>query len=112
MKVLKRMPKLLVYFFLFVWELLKANFQVVRLVLSPRFNFKSAAIRYKTNVKTVSEMILLSNSITLTPGTLVMDANLKKGELLIHVMSADTTDSIKNELKRTLENRVIWALRD
>jgi len=111
MTILIKSGKFLIYLCVFIWELLKANMQVAYLVLSPRFRFKSAAIRYKTKVKTVPEMILLSNSITLTPGTLVMDAHLDKGELLVHVMSTESTEKIKKDIEEKLEKKVIWTLR-
>jgi multicomponent Na+:H+ antiporter subunit E len=100
-----------VYAYHFVIELIKANFQIVKLVFSPKLNFKSAAIKYKANVKTDAELILLTNSITLTPGTLVMDANLPKGEILVHVMTAESTDQIKKDLHQSLERRVLWTTR-
>jgi len=111
MTLLMRCFRLLGYLFLFMWELIKANIQMAGLVLSPRFKFKSAAVRYKTKVKTVPEMILLANSITLTPGTLVVDANLKKGELLVHVMSADDPEQICKNIEKSLEKRVLWVLK-
>lgn len=112
MKFLRLVARCSVYLVFFLYEIIKANLQVVKAVLAPRFNFRSAAIRYRSKTKTVPELIMLANSITLTPGTLVVDGNPETGELLVHVMSAESSDQIKQELHRSLEKRLLWALRE
>jgi len=111
MKFIRFVARFSVYMVFFVYEMIKANFQVVKAVLSPRFNFRSAAIRYSSKTKTMSELVVLTNSITLTPGTLVVDANPENGEILIHVMSAESSEQIKDELHRSLEKKLLWAMR-
>jgi multicomponent Na+:H+ antiporter subunit E len=100
-----------IYMCFFLYEMVKANFLVVKLVLSPRVRFRSAAIRYSSQTKTMTELILLTNSITLTPGTLVMDVNPKTGEMLVHVMSGESVEQIKEDLHNSLEKRLLWAMR-
>lgn len=95
----------------FLYELAVSNWQVARMVLSPGFNFRSAAIRYRSKMKTPTEMILITNSITLTPGTLVMDANLESGEILVHVMSAESPDAVRRSLDTFPETKALRALR-
>lgn len=99
------------YFFIFLYELIKANFQIAVLVLSPRFKFKSAAVRIHSKMKSNAELILITNSITLTPGTLVMDADLSSGHILVHVMSVESTDQIRRELNVFPESKVLWLTR-
>ncbi len=111
MKYPRFLARISIYLAFFLYELIKANFQVVKAVLSPRFKFRSAAIRYSSKTKTLPELIALTNSITLTPGTLVVDANPENGELLIHVMSAESSEQIKDELHRSLEKKLLWAMR-
>ena len=103
--------RLLVYGVFFLAELVKANFQVVRWVLSPRMTFHSAAIRYPSRAKTTTEILILANSITLTPGTLVVDVNPATGEMLVHAMLADDAEQVRRDLYTALERRLLWALR-
>ena len=100
-----------VYGLIFLKELLVANFQVARMVLSPRLRFKSAAISFRSGMKTNAEMVVITNSITLTPGTLVMDANARSGVILVHAMSAESEDQIKSALKSFPEEKALWAFR-
>jgi len=100
-----------VYIGIFLYELVKANFQVARAVLSPGLRFRSAALRYKSRTRTIPELMVLTNSITLTPGTLVMDADMESGEILIHVMSAESADKVRDDIYESLEKRMLWAMR-
>ena len=111
MKSLNTVFRVIGYFFIFLYQLTLANFQVAWLVISPSYKFKSAAIRYTSKMKNNTELIMITNSITLTPGTLVMDADLKTKEILVHVMALDSTDQIKKDLLKFPEGEVLWATR-
>jgi len=111
MKTINTLFRFIGYFFIFLYELTIANLQIAKLVLSPRLNFKSAAVKYKSKMKTPVELILITNSITLTPGTLVMDADMKTGEIWVHVMAGDNVNQICRDLNKFPENKVLWATR-
>ena len=111
MKIFQILGRLFIYGIQFTYELLVANLQIAYLVLKPNLNFKSAAITYKSNMKTIPEMIMICNSITLTPGTMVMDANLDTQEIKVHAMSVESAEQIKKDLCRFPENQVLAALR-
>lgn len=71
----RRLPLLLVYAGVLVWEILKANWQMIRLIF--RRNYKIQPVIVKVNMplcKTYTRVIL-ANSITLTPGTITVDTD-------------------------------------
>jgi multicomponent Na+:H+ antiporter subunit E len=80
----------LVYFAVFLVELVKANINVMRLVFSPRINIKPAIVEIKTELKSPIGRLALANSITLTPGTLVVD--IKDDSLFVHCIDLKTSD--------------------
>ena len=82
----------LMYLGVFFIELVKANFQVMRLVFSPRINIKPGIVEIKTTLKSPLGRLALANSITLTPGTLVVD--IKGDSLFIHWINITATDPI------------------
>ena len=82
---------LLVYLPVFFCHCLKANLQVVYMVLHPDMPIKPGIIRIKTKLKTDSGITALANSITLTPGTLTVDV-VNGNELYIHCLVVKTTD--------------------
>lgn len=78
------------YFGVFLWELIKANLNVMRLVFSPRIDIEPGIVRIETGLKTPMGRLALANSITLTPGTLVID--IENESLYIHWINVGSTD--------------------
>lgn len=64
---------LFIYFFVFLWACLKANFDVAYRVLSPSMPIKPGIVKVKTILKSDFARTLLANSITMTPGTITVD---------------------------------------
>ena len=86
----KRWFWVIVYIPVFVWEMAKANFDVAYRVLNPRMPIKPGIVRVKTKLKSEMGKAILSNSITLTPGTFTVDI---KGDILyIHCINVKYTD--------------------
>ncbi|NOQ90018.1 MAG: cation transporter [Gammaproteobacteria bacterium] len=81
------------YLAVFFIELVKANINVMRLVFSPRINIKPGIVEIKTELKSPIGRMALANTITLTPGTLVVD--IKDDSLFVHCINISTTDQIK-----------------
>ncbi len=64
---------ILIYIPVFLWECIKANFDVAYRVLHPGLPIKPGIVKVKTNLKTDIAKVFLANSITMTPGTLAVD---------------------------------------
>lgn len=82
----------LMYLSVFFYELVKANLNVMLLVFSPRINIRPAIVEIKTELKSPMGRLALANTITLTPGTLVVD--IKDDSLFVHWINASTTDPV------------------
>jgi multicomponent Na+:H+ antiporter subunit E len=78
------------YLGVFLQELVKANIDVLLLVLAPRIHIEPGIVEIKTRLKTPMGRLVLANSITLTPGTLVVD--IKDDTLFIHWINVTTRD--------------------
>jgi multicomponent Na+:H+ antiporter subunit E len=63
----------LVYLVIFIWECIKANFDVAYRVLHPAMPIKPGIVKVKTTLKSGFAKTLLANSITMTPGTITVD---------------------------------------
>ncbi|MGM0408555.1 MAG: Na+/H+ antiporter subunit E [Bacteroidota bacterium] len=64
---------LVVYLFIFIWECIKANFDVAYRVLHPAMPIKPGIVKVKLNLKSNIAKTILANSITMTPGTISVD---------------------------------------
>mgnify|MGYP001550935724 CR=1 FL=1 len=83
----------LVYLGVFFYELVKANLYVMLLVFSPRIRISPAIVEIKTDLKSPMGRLALANTITLTPGTLVVD--IKDDSLFVHWINISTTDPVE-----------------
>ena len=76
----------------FIWELIKANFDVAYRVIHPSMPIKPGIVRLKTDLKSDTGLTFLANSITLTPGTLTVDIDQGNGILYIHWINVKGSD--------------------
>lgn len=96
---LRRIMYFIIYVFKFFWEMIKANFEVAYLVIHPLLPIKPGIVKIKTKLNKDSAITVLCNSITLTPGTLTVDANREKQEIYIHCIKAEI-ESVDESTKR------------
>lgn len=76
----------LMYLGYFFRELIRANFDLARRVLSPSLPISPELVEVETSLKSDLGQMLLANSITLTPGTLSVD--LYDDRILVHWIAA------------------------
>ena len=81
---------LLVYLFVFIWECLKANFDVAYRVLHPAMPIKPGIVKVKSDLESQVGRAFLAMSITMTPGTITVD--LIDDHLYIHWIFISSTD--------------------
>lgn len=82
---------LIIYLPVLTWYCLKANLQVVYLVLHPQMPIEPGIVKVKTSLDNDAAITALANSITLTPGTLTVDVG-DSGELYVHWLKVEAQD--------------------
>ena len=85
------------YLCVFFIELVRANVSVMLLVFSPRINIQPGIVEIKTELKSPIGRLALANTITLTPGTLVVD--IRDDSLFVHCVNISTTDQAEATVK-------------
>ena len=71
-------------------EIIKANIEVTKILLAPRMNIAPSVIRVTPSQKTDIGRVTYANSITLTPGTVTIDAD--GGEFIVHAVDDSFAD--------------------
>ena len=71
-KLLRRLWLYIVYFVTLVWEIIKANLTVLKVILTGA-EYHPAIVRIRVPLEENFSRVLLSNSITLTPGTVTIE---------------------------------------
>lgn len=99
---------------IFGWELIKANVAMALRAFGSVKNLKPGFVKIPTKLKSEYALSMLSNSITLTPGTITMDVVEQDGEnyLYVHCIKAEAEDMEKagEDVKGAMEKwiRRIW----
>ena len=86
--------RLLLYIPWLSYQIIASNLHVVYLVLHPRMPIDPSLVEFDTTLTSESAQVLLAQSITLTPGTVTVDAS--NGRFLIHCLSRTTRLGIEN----------------
>ena len=99
-----------VYFlFVFLWEVIKANLSMARLVLSPRADFHPGISRIPASeqVRSLYGLAAVSNCITLTPGTITMDvAEDEQGRNYYYVHWIDVSETDRDKAGEIIKGRM------
>jgi multicomponent Na+:H+ antiporter subunit E len=93
-EALKLNPKAIVYWFVYIFvflmELVKSNFDVALRVISPKLPINPGIVEVKTKLKSKLGRMILTNSITLTPGTFTVE--LLGDRIFIHWIDVKSED--------------------
>ncbi len=92
----RKMPYILAYILILIWEIIKANVDTIHLALSIRNEIDPVVVRFRTDLKSKAAKVALANSITLTPGTITVD--LEGDELIIHALDAELVEGIDESI--------------
>ncbi len=84
----------------FLYELIVSSIQVVWDVLTPEHKSNPAIVELPLEVETEFGILLTTNLISLTPGTLSLDVTPDRKRLIVHAMFADDPEAVVAGLKR------------
>lgn len=93
--IFKKGLYILEYVVFLVWEILKANFTVAGFILSKKPT-KPVLVTFESKLKTDTANVLLSHSITLTPGTITVE--LKGNTFVVHCLDESLADGIDDSV--------------
>jgi len=95
---------------LFHYELIVSSIAVAWDVLTPQHRARPAIIDVPLDVRSDAGILLVTNLISLTPGTLSLDISDDRRTLRVHVMFADDPDALRRTIKSGMEKWVIDAV--
>jgi multicomponent Na+:H+ antiporter subunit E len=95
----------------FLFELIAANIQVAKMVLRPQLNIKPGIVALPLDVRSDAEITLLSNLITLTPGSLSLELSHNQQILYVHGIYVDDEQEFIRKVKTGLEARTLEITR-
>lgn len=98
----------LAYTFWLLAEIVKSGWQVSKIILHPALPISPALTRFHPSQRSTVGLVIHANSITLTPGTLTIEAD--KDVFLIHALSsAGMPDEESSEMDRRVRGLEVAA---
>tara|TARA_Y100001936_G_scaffold252375_1_gene311743 strand:+ start:3773 stop:4264 length:492 start_codon:yes stop_codon:yes gene_type:complete len=86
-------------------EIIKANIDVLKLILAPSLPVTPTLLRVKASQTSDLGQVIYANSITLTPGTISVD--VANGEILVHALTrSGAEDLMRGEMDRRVTRMV------
>ncbi|OGB06085.1 MAG: hypothetical protein A3E25_23275 [Burkholderiales bacterium RIFCSPHIGHO2_12_FULL_69_20] len=78
-------PRLLLYWAWLLKEIVKSAWDVSRIIASPRLPISPTMVSFKPTQRSSVGLVIHANSITLTPGTITVEA--EPGRFLVHALT-------------------------
>ena len=93
-------PYYIVSFILFyLYKLGEANLYIAHDILTPKLRIKPGFIKVQLTLKSNFGLLLFSNLLSMTPGSLSIDITDDKKTMLVHVLYKTTEEDMLKEFK-------------
>jgi multicomponent Na+:H+ antiporter subunit E len=92
-------------------EVVRANLRVALDVVTPTLRAQPGVVAVPLDARTDAEITLLSNLITMTPGSLTVDVADDRSVIYVHSMFVEDPDALVRQIKDDFERRVLELLR-
>lgn len=100
---LRKPLMLLRYIAVLFWDIILANLTVARLILGPTARLRPAFIRLPLELRNEFAIVVLANTISLTPGTVSSDLSPDQRTLLIHALDVEDPAQAIARIKQRYE---------
>lgn len=92
-------------------EVVRSNIRVTIDVITPSSRARPCVVAVPLDARTDIEITVLSNLITMTPGSLAIDVSDDRRVMYVHSMFVDDAEAFRRSIKESLERRVLELLR-
>jgi multicomponent Na+:H+ antiporter subunit E len=103
MKILSRIYFTLDFIVYYLYNLAKANFYIAWDILTPKMRMKPAFMEIPVNLESDFGLLLFSNLLSMTPGTISMDISEDKKTVQVHVLYHKTDEIMLGEFFKIQE---------
>lgn len=89
---IQKVPRVVRYIIVLVVEIIKANFQVLRFIYSPKLEVEPELTTFQPKVRSDLGKAVLANTITLTPGTITI--HVKDNTFMVHCLDSSLKEGL------------------
>lgn len=98
MKLFVKIYYIIAFLFFYLVKLVQANFYIAWDILTPRMHTKPEILEIDVDIESDFGVLLFSNLLSMTPGTLSMDLSVDKKKLLVHVLYNQNQEATLREI--------------
>lgn len=98
MKWLRRTYHLILFLGFYLWKLIIANLFIAYDILTPKMRFNPGMIEVDLEPSNKFGLLLISNLVSMTPGTLSTDLDLERSKLILHVLYLNRRKETEQEV--------------
>ena len=99
MNMLKRIYYIMLFPFYYLFKLVKANLYLAWDILTPKMMINPGSTRIRLEIKSDFGLLLLSNLVSMTPGTLSLDIDQERKFLDVHLLYMDQRQATEQEVR-------------
>jgi multicomponent Na+:H+ antiporter subunit E len=98
--MLRKIVYILQFIAYYLFQLVRSNITMAYIILSPKTKIKSGFIDVPLTLKSDIGLLLFSNLVSMTPGSLVTNIAQNRDIVTVHVLFSTDDSDIKSEVKR------------
>jgi multicomponent Na+:H+ antiporter subunit E len=99
------MPRGLVYWPWLIWQIVLSALRVTKLILDPKLPISPTLVKVNAQQQTSVGLVTYANSITLTPGTISIEASEKGNAIWVHAIERESAEGFEDD---EMNRKVAW----
>jgi multisubunit Na+/H+ antiporter MnhE subunit len=103
MKLVQKTYGVISFFGYYLYKLVMANLYIAYDILTPRMLINPGFLTIQLNLKSDFGLLLFTNLVSMTPGTLSVDIDEKREHLLVHLLYMDKKEESVREMIQMME---------
>lgn len=106
MKIIIKLYQILAFILFYLSKLIQSNIYIAYDILTPQMHMNPGFIWIDLRTKRDLGILLFSNLLSMTPGTLSVDLSPDKKQLLVHYLYNDNQNKIITDIEK-IQSRII-----
>ncbi len=98
MKIIKKIYFAIEFILFYLFQLVQSNIYIAYDILTPQIKSTPDIMKVPVNIKSDFGLLVFTNLLSMTPGTLTIDISPDKKELLVHVLYSKNKEAVMHEI--------------
>lgn len=111
MKLIRKIYQAFSFIVFYIGSLIAANLRIAWDLVTPGLKIHPGFIAIPLKTRNDAEILLISNLVTMTPGTLSLDVSPDRRFLYVHVVYSQNSEEVRRNIEEKLQGRVLEVFR-